>query len=178
MLRGNTALLEEINKALAEIKGDGTYTERLAKWQYKEVIFQTKDQYFRQQIILAATLCVLIITIICGIFLLNEIKKRKKTEEELRESEEQYRILVEAASQSGQSLTMQQERDGIEAVCVFVNDAAVNLTGYTRDEISKMSWMEIVHPLYRDADSGHVFCSRDSIQYREFGLHRFRNVYL
>jgi len=151
VVKGNTELLSEINKALAEIKEDGTYTEILAKWQSEEVIFRTKDQYFKQKIILAATLFVLIIAIIWGIFLLNEIKKRKKTEEALRESEEQYRILIEAASMSGQAITMQQDRDGIEAVCVFANDVTVSLTGYTRDELSKMSWLEMVHPLYRDA---------------------------
>ena len=79
-----------------------------------------------------------------------DITERKQAEGALRESEEQYRILIEAASQSGQAITMQQDRDGIEAVCIFANDAAVSLTGYSREELSEMSWMEIVHPLYRD----------------------------
>jgi two-component system cell cycle sensor histidine kinase/response regulator CckA len=95
--KGNTELLSEINKALAEIKEDGTYTEILAKWQSKEVVFQTKDQHLKQKIILATTLCVLIITIVWGIFLLNEIKKRKKTEKALRESEERFRNVYETA---------------------------------------------------------------------------------
>ena len=96
-----------------------------------------------------------IILISIGLFLsvfiaLFTIRRTKSVEEALRESEEQYRILIEAASQSGQAITMQQDRDGIEAVCVFSNDAAVSLTGYTRDELSKLSWMEIVHPHYKD----------------------------
>ena len=76
--KGNTELLFEINKALADIKDDGTYTKILAKWQPKEVVFQTKYQYVKQKVILAVILSVLIITTISGIFLLNEIKKRKK----------------------------------------------------------------------------------------------------
>jgi len=82
--KGNTELLAKINKVLAEIKEDGTYTKILAKWQPKEVVFQTKDQIFKQKIVIAATLCVLIIMIIWGIVLLNEIKKRKKVIEDLK----------------------------------------------------------------------------------------------
>jgi len=82
--KGNKELLAEINKVLAAIKEDGTYTKILAKWQPKEVVFQTKDQYYKQKIILAAILCMLIITIIWSIVLLNEIKKRKKVIEDLK----------------------------------------------------------------------------------------------
>ena len=42
--KGNTQLLENIDKALAEIKKDGTYTKILTKWEPKEIVFQTKDQ--------------------------------------------------------------------------------------------------------------------------------------
>jgi len=84
--KGNTKLLADINKALAEIKEDGTYTAILAKWEPKEIVFQTKDQVFRQKIVLAAVLCVLFIMIISGIFLLNEIKKRKKVIRDLEKA--------------------------------------------------------------------------------------------
>ena len=76
--KGNTQLLADINKALAEIKNDGTYAKILAKWEPKEIVFQTKEQAFRQKVILGATLCVLFVMIMSGIILLNEIKKRKK----------------------------------------------------------------------------------------------------
>ncbi|MDM8549043.1 transporter substrate-binding domain-containing protein [Desulfobacterales bacterium HSG2] len=82
--KGNTELLTEINRALAEIRGDGTYTKILAKWQHAEVIFQTRKQYLKQKFILAAILCVLIIMLILSLFLLNEIRKRKKAAEQAR----------------------------------------------------------------------------------------------
>ncbi|MFA5903617.1 MAG: transporter substrate-binding domain-containing protein, partial [Desulfobacula sp.] len=85
--KGNTKLLADINKALAEIKDDGTYTKILAKWESKEIVYQTKDQYFKQKIILTATLCVLLIMIIAGIFLLFERKKRSRAEKLLQERE-------------------------------------------------------------------------------------------
>jgi ABC-type amino acid transport substrate-binding protein len=76
--KGNTKLLIDINKALAEIKADGTYSVILSKWKPKEIVFQTRDQFDRLKIILTALLCVLFVIIISGIFLLNEINKRKK----------------------------------------------------------------------------------------------------
>ncbi|OGR22651.1 MAG: hypothetical protein A2277_12605 [Desulfobacterales bacterium RIFOXYA12_FULL_46_15] len=83
--KGNTKLLADINKALAEIKDNGTYTEILAKWESKKIVYQTKDQYFKQKIILTATLGMLLVMIIAGIFLLIEIKKRIRSEKLLQE---------------------------------------------------------------------------------------------
>ena len=80
-----------------------------------------------------------------------DITERKKVEEAVEHSEAQLHTLIAAASLSGQAIMMQQDRNGMEAVCVFANDAAVSLTGYTRNELSKKSWIELVHPLYRDA---------------------------
>ncbi len=139
--KGNTELLAEINKALAEIKEDGTYTEILAKWQSKEVIFQTKDQYFKQKIILAATLCVLIITIIWSIFLLNEIKKRKKTEEALRESEEKYQNLVKNSYDIVYSVTP----DGI---FTFIGPQ-IDRFGYETEDLISKNFIEFVVPEQR-----------------------------
>lgn len=42
--KGNTELLEAINKGLTQMKEDGTYNNIIKKWQSKEVIFLTKDQ--------------------------------------------------------------------------------------------------------------------------------------
>ena len=80
-----------------------------------------------------------------------DISERKKAEETLRNSEEHYRILVETASRSGQAIVMLQDMGGIEASVVFANDTAVHITGYTWEEIAKLSWHDIIHPNYQDA---------------------------
>jgi PAS domain S-box-containing protein len=86
--KGNTNLLADINKALAEIKDDGTYTKILARWESKKIVYQTKDQYYKQKIILTATLCVLLMMVIAGVFLIIEIKKRRRSEKLLQEHKE------------------------------------------------------------------------------------------
>lgn len=81
--KGNTKLLEDINRALAEIKEDGTYSEILNRWKRKQIVFRTKDQIFKQKVILAAILCVLSVISIFTVLLLIEINKRKKINAEL-----------------------------------------------------------------------------------------------
>ena len=104
--KGNAALLAEINKALASIKTDGTYSKILSKWQPQEVIFQTKAQYIQQKGILIAILCMLVLALIWGIFLLREIKKRKKAEESLREREGLLQTVIDGTRPQSSSRTL------------------------------------------------------------------------
>ena len=80
-----------------------------------------------------------------------DISERKKAEEELRSSEERYRTVIDAAGRSGEAIIVNQERNKKEAVCVFSNDAAFKITGYTQKELSVLSWFNILHPDYREA---------------------------
>ena len=75
---------------------------------------------------------------------------KHKMEKKLNENEERYRILIEAASFSGQAIMINQDREGIEASYAFANDAAKQITGYTDEELVKLSWFDILHPIYRD----------------------------
>jgi PAS domain S-box-containing protein len=94
--KGNAALLAEINKALAAIKADGSYAKILSKWQPQEVIFQTKAQYIQQKGILLTILCMFVLALIWSIFLLREIKKRKKAEESMQESEARTAAILDS----------------------------------------------------------------------------------
>ncbi len=80
-----------------------------------------------------------------------DITDRKLAREALRESEEKYRTLFEAVTQSGLGILIHQDMDGVEAASVFANDAAVHITGYTKEELAKLSFFNVIHPAYRDA---------------------------
>ena len=79
-----------------------------------------------------------------------DITDRKQAEEELLKSEELNRVLVETASDSGQAVVIHQDIEGIEATTVFANDAVKHITGYTGEELMKLSWFDILHPAYID----------------------------
>ena len=75
----------------------------------------------------------------------------KKAEDELRESEERYRILIESADRSGQAIIITQDMNGLEAGSILSNETAVVVTGYSHEELSSLSWFDILTPRYRDA---------------------------
>ncbi|MBC8550890.1 MAG: PAS domain S-box protein, partial [Candidatus Brocadiales bacterium] len=79
-----------------------------------------------------------------------DISARKLAEEKLRESEEYYRILLDAADHAGIGFILDQDIEGKEAICVFANETASNITGYSIEELSKLSWKELHHPKYQD----------------------------
>ena len=65
-------------------------------------------------------------------------EERKRAEEALRESEEQYRILVESASEA-----IFVAQDG---KLRFVNGRSQEIIGYTREELTSRAFIEFVHP--------------------------------
>jgi PAS domain S-box-containing protein len=72
----------------------------------------------------------------------NEIEERRKAEEDLRRSEERYRLLAE------NSLTgVLIHQDGIY---VYVNERLAEITGYSVDELIGRDFLDIVHPDQRD----------------------------
>jgi diguanylate cyclase (GGDEF)-like protein/PAS domain S-box-containing protein len=60
--------------------------------------------------------------------LLNEIDERRHAEQALRASEARFRLLLESAGEGIYGLDT-------EGRCIFVNDAALEMTGFVRDEL-------------------------------------------
>jgi PAS domain S-box-containing protein len=70
----------------------------------------------------------------------------KKVSESLAESEERYRAIMESAGRAGGGVIILQDLGEREGACIFANEQAGKITGYTEEELLQASWMEIVHP--------------------------------
>jgi PAS domain S-box-containing protein len=75
---------------------------------------------------------------IAGLSINHDITSRKKAEDDLRESEEKYRTLIDNI------------QDGVfiinEGKLLFVNEAFAAIVGYTKDEVSGMDFKKFVAP--------------------------------
>jgi len=158
--KGNPILLDGINHALDEIRKDGTYARILAKWEPEEIIFQTKDQYFRQKVISVALLSVLFIMTIAGVFLIIEVKKRRQSEKKLFKYQHHLEDLVKERTSE-----LQSERQRLADILygtntgtwewnvqtgeTIFNERWANIIGYTLHELEPISiqtWIEFTHP--------------------------------
>jgi PAS domain S-box-containing protein len=72
----------------------------------------------------------------------HDITERKKIEEALLESEEKFKALSDA---SPAAIFVYSE-----GKILFVNEVAISLFGYTRDELITMDWIDLFHPDHRD----------------------------
>ena len=73
-----------------------------------------------------------------------DITKRKRAEEALRESEERYRAIFNNAA-AGITLTDREGR------FIEVNSTSASMYGYTREELRSLTFYELTHP--EDVDS-------------------------
>lgn len=77
-----------------------------------------------------------------GVTAWGDISQRKKIEEALRESEENFRNIAE----NSRALLIVMQNDKI----VYANPYACALLDYTQEELKRMDYMELVAPAYRD----------------------------
>ncbi|MBI4282950.1 MAG: PAS domain S-box protein [Chloroflexi bacterium] len=62
------------------------------------------------------------------------------------EAEEQYRTIIELDNQAGEGIVMLQDDERGMARHVYANDAWCAITGYSREELMKLSMADLIHP--------------------------------
>jgi PAS domain S-box-containing protein len=95
--KGNTDLLGDINAALADIRRDGTYERIIKSWRSKEVVFKTREQLRQQAWLITVILVALIVALLSIAALVMEIRRRKRGETTLRESEARLDLALRSA---------------------------------------------------------------------------------
>ena len=78
---------------------------------------------------------IMLVTFSGSVLLRKTESKRKRAEEALKESEEKYRALIEAAGRAGVGIIIIQDRGEGEVVFVFVNDQFCRMSGYSQSEL-------------------------------------------
>ncbi len=81
---------------------------------------------------------------------IRDVTERKKAEEELKESEGRYRAMAEAAERMGEAIVLLQNTDKVEAAHLFANQEWVRITGYSLEELTEISYFDLIHPRDRD----------------------------
>jgi PAS domain S-box-containing protein len=80
---------------------------------------------------------------------IEDVTGRKKTEEALRESEERFRKIFDA-SPAGMALVTPERQ------FISVNPAFASMTGYTGEELGRMTFIDITHPDHLPGDQEHL----------------------
>lgn len=77
-----------------------------------------------------------------NILIFNDITEHKRSEEVLRASEEKFRVLAET---SPTAIFVHRNDKAL-----YANKAAEAISGYTRDELMRINYFDLVHPEYRE----------------------------
>jgi PAS domain S-box-containing protein len=75
-----------------------------------------------------------------------DITEHRRMEEQVKESEERYRTLVELGSESGEAIVMLQDQADRIGIQVYCNDCWSRITGYTKEELVNTTFFDLVSP--------------------------------
>jgi len=129
--KGDRALLDELNRGLAELKRLGTIESIMQKWSGKQMVLLTREKLRRALTLSLAGMGLITVTLLGAWIatLKRQIAERKRVEQQLRASEERYRILVEKAPDAILVYDMDLRR------IVDANERAERLFGLKRAEL-------------------------------------------
>ncbi|MBI4289020.1 MAG: PAS domain S-box protein [Chloroflexi bacterium] len=65
-------------------------------------------------------------------------------------TEERYRALIEAGSLMGEAIGVIQNTGGVEGAHLFTNEEWSRITGYTQEELARISFLAVIHPRDRE----------------------------
>jgi len=150
--KGNTALLNVLNKAIESLKADGTFARIDAKWRSDEVVIETREEVLRKTYaVIAGFLTVLILGVGAWIAtMLREIRRRRRSEAEARESEARFRIIIEQAPDAIVVLDVDLDH------FTDANAAAEKLFGVPREELLRMAPRQFYPEDVRNTDGANL----------------------
>ncbi len=142
--KGNSALLTQINRALNQLRIDGTIERIEEDWRPHDILFFSRGRV-RQVVGSAAFGFLLVVSAGMGLWiwtLKKQIRSRKTAELALRESEQRLKTLADASFEG-----IAVCKDG---VIMDANDQLVRILRYERSEIIGKPVMDLVAPESRE----------------------------
>jgi len=78
-----------------------------------------------------------------------DITEQKKSRQQMKESEDRYRALIELSGKVGEAVVMLQDTENVKGLQIFVSNEWAHISGYTKEELLQMSFFDLLHPGYR-----------------------------
>jgi PAS domain S-box-containing protein len=155
--KGNSALLADITRGIETLRADGTLAKIKDNWRPEEVVFASRQKIKGLvALVIGAFLAMLIAAMLLWVLTLKrQIRLRRQIESALRENEERYRNLTEAAfegigiSEGGRILD--------------ANEQMLKMFGYERNEFIGMKVTDLVAPESQAIVAEAIQSGRESI---------------
>lgn len=78
-----------------------------------------------------------------------DITRRRELLTRVKETEDRYRALIELDTEAGEAVLMLQDVDGKEAIQTYVSEQWPRITGYSKEELLGMSFLQLLKPELR-----------------------------